>query len=281
MVHRPRALLLGSLAIGASALGFFWLQRATEPAATASRGRPRSPRAAAFDIALGAGSASAQQRSIASVRGEVVLDEGSAAGTQICAMAVAPLVDDSGDESGRGDLAALIAFRELGSLGSSEALWRAACAEAELVADETGHFELPVGDALPQLLLARSADHPGGVAVATTADGPPVQLELHAGRTLHGSVVDEIGGAIAGAQVRVVSPVGLDSAVTDSAGRYQLRIGADRNDQFLVGAVHPAFDEAIAERHRRAASELDPVILGHAIALRGQVVHHGRPYSGA
>lgn len=281
MVHRARALLLGSLAIGASALGFFWMQRGIEPAKAAPGARPRQARAAAFDLDLRAASAGAQPRSIATVRGEVQVADSAAAGVQICAMAVAPLVDDDGREPGRGELATLIAFRELGSLGGSEALWRAACAEAELFTDEAGQFELPVGDALPQLLLARSANHPGGLAVATTADGPPVEIYLHPGRALRGSVVDETGGAIAGARVSLVSMVGLGSAVTDVAGRYQMLVGTERRDRFLVGVAHPAFDETVAERNPRASNELDPVILGHAIALRGQVVHHGKPFAGA
>jgi len=218
---------------------------------------------------------------VATVSGEVSVEAGPAAGAQICALAVAPLVNDDGDEPGRGELAALIAFRELGSLGSNEALWRAACAEAEIGADDAGHFELPVGNALPQLLLARNADHPGGMAVATTADGPPVEIRLHPGRILPGSVVDETGGAVAGAQVRVVGMVGFESAVTDSAGRYQVLIAAARHDQFLIGVAHPAFDEAIAECDERSSSQLDPVILGHAVVLRGQVVHHGKPFAGA
>ncbi|NMO15430.1 carboxypeptidase regulatory-like domain-containing protein [Pyxidicoccus fallax] len=151
------------------------------------------------------------------------------------------------------------------------------------VTDDTGRFTF---DRLPLGAFTLTASHGGQDAVAQVrlARGvtpPEVELSLGTGVRVRGTVRDERGRPIAGAQVRLRSGSGRyehdwKSTETDAKGAYTLGPVAPRRYSFEVGAERFIDDGA----QERAVDGLAPVdfVLKAAVVLEGQVVDaEGRP----
>jgi thiol-disulfide isomerase/thioredoxin/protocatechuate 3,4-dioxygenase beta subunit len=115
----------------------------------------------------------------------------------------------------------------------------------DALTDDDGNFQLPVLPGMYRLALAGTDDFAPATSVAATtqvdvvADSDPALLELSVCRavTVTGTVTDEDGTAVAGAEVR--SATSAKGVTTDDAGRFELRGVPSKGNVQLYAVKRP------------------------------------------